>query len=287
MNYKIAHTVSEALKFLQEADGGGRIIVGGTDLIIDMELGRLNPTTLVDIRRIPELQSITVENNCLQIGACVNMNQVANSPLVMQHAPALAKAVRYVGSRQTRNMATLVGNVVSARPEADGAMALSAMDVYFKVAGADGVREVPMGMIYDGKGKSSVNSCCEVVTAVCIPCQGVHEKSSYQRLQLRKAMTPSILSACIMGKVVNHKVDWVRISMGPVDVCPRRATAAEAWLAGKELNVDNISQAAQLALLDAKPLDNPFRGSKEYQKQVLPVLIKRGLIDVANQLRLN
>ena len=69
--------------------------------------------------------------------------------------------------------------------------------------------------------------------------------------------------------------------MGPVAPVIKRAAKAEAWLMGKTLNEDIIKQAAALVLDDAGPIDNPFRGNRDYLNHVLSVIIERGLSDIA------
>lgn len=285
MNYRCVKTIPEALRYLDEAEDSGRVIAGGTDVVVGLKSNKLTADTLIDISGIPEANSIKEEDGHLVIGCAVTLTSIARSALIHNFAPILAKAAGMVGSVQVRNAATLVGNVVTANPEADAAMALMALGASFRVEDRDGIRTVPMEEMYNPAGGSAIDPGREIVTAVYIPCQGEDEASAFMRIALRKAMAPAVLNAGIMIKARNGKVVWARISMGPVAPVIKRAAEAEAWLPEMELSPENIKQAAKLALEDADPLDNPFRGSHDHLMQVLSVLLERGLTDVANQLK--
>lgn len=294
MNYKLANTVSEALQFLKEADGKGRIVAGGTDLILNMRAGRIQAETLVDISRIPELKTIKVENGNLIIGSTVTLNEVIKSKEVAQHAPVLVEAAGCAASMQVRNMGTLVGNVINANPEADPAMALAALGSSFIIQDINGEhtadvyagRKVACPDMFCEINKTKVDSTKEIVTAVIIPCKAANEEAVYVRFALRKAMAPAILNSAISLKAENNKIVEARISMGPVCTCIKRASRAEAFLQGKELSKDVIKEAAELAQAEAVCMDNPFRGSAKYLNQVLGVLISRGIGEAAGKLGL-
>jgi len=103
--------------------------------MLDLRQGRRPPVhTLVDVSGIPELISLEVRGAEIYIGAAVPHSQIINSPLVHQHARALAEACDLIGGPQVRNVATLGGNVAHALPAADGAIAMLALDAYAVVA---------------------------------------------------------------------------------------------------------------------------------------------------------
>lgn len=287
VKYIIAKSVSEALTSLQQADGKALIIAGGTDLMIDLTEKKKEAETLVDISKIKELQSIDLEDGVLIIGAAVTLTEIACSPLVKQHLPSLAKGAKSVGALQIRNIGTLVGNVVTAQPAADGAMAIAPLNPIFVVEGANGTRQMAMSDMYAGFGKSVLDSSKEMATSIRIPCPDKGEAAAFMRLDQRSSLALPMLNVAAMAKVVEDKVVWARITMGPVGVGPTRASQAEKWLIGKQFNSENIEKASKLSLEDANPRSNPLRGSREYRMQTLPVLIKRALTDIATQLNIN
>jgi len=289
MNYRRTTTIPEALKYLEESRGTGLLIAGGTDVFPGLKSGKLTADVLIDITSILGAKKIEKENGRLVIGCAATLSEIIKSPLVRIHAPLLVNAAGKIGSVQIRNIATLPGNVVTANPEADAAIALSVMEALFCLEGINGNRTVSFEEMYNISGGSVVKGTSEIVTKVFIPFQNDDEVSTFQRIALRKAMSPAILNVGFMVKPQGEKVEWARISMGPVAPAVRRASKAETWLIGKTLSSDNIRHAAELALDDANPVGNPFRGSHEYLLQVLSVLIERGLSEIAQAIsaRLN
>lgn len=284
VNYIIAKDIQEALSALQQADGKALIIAGGTDLMIDLPEKRKEAETLVDISRIERLRNIKLEDGFLVIGAAVTLTEIANSPLVQEHFPSLVKGVKSVGSLQIRNIATLTGNVLTAQPAADGAMALGPLNSTFVVESLTGTSHIAMSEMYGGFGKSLLYSSREIVTSIRIPLLEQGEASSFMRLEHRKALALPMLNVAATVKVEGDTVVCARITMGPVGIGPFRASQAEAWLVGEKFNSENIEKVSKMCLEDANPRSNPLRGSREYRIHTLPVMIKRALEDIAKQL---
>ena len=286
MKYILAKSAAEALEALLAEEGKARIIAGGSDVMVDMEAGKLAPQTLVDITTADDMKGIRIQDDQLIIGAAVTLTEIARSPLIRQYFPSLCTGAGSVGSLQIRNSATLVGNVVTAQPAADAAMAVAPLDPRFVVLSKDGIRELAMGEMYAGFGKSTLNSTAEVVKEIHIPLPADDEKASFVRLELRKSLSLPMLNVAAMAKVTDGVFQWVRITMGPVGVGPTRAFEAEEWLKGKALTPENMAEAGRLALHNAKPRSNPLRGSKKYREHALPILVRRALEGIAKQMGL-
>lgn len=286
MKYILAKSAAEALEALLAEEGKARIIAGGSDVMVDMEAGKLAPQTLVDITTADDMKGIRIQDDQLIIGAAVTLTEIGRSPLIRQYFPSLCKGAGSVGSLQIRNSATLVGNVVTAQPAADAAMAVAPLDPRFVVLSKDGIRELAMGEMYAGFGKSTLNSTAEVVKEIHIPLPADDEKASFVRLELRKSLSLPMLNVAAMAKVTDGVFQWVRITMGPVGVGPTRAFEAEEWLKGKALTPENMAEAGRLALHNAKPRSNPLRGSKKYREHALPILVRRALEGIAKQMGL-
>ena len=284
MKYLLAASAKEALDALIEAEGNGRIISGGSDLTIDMEVGKIKADVLVDVMNVPEMKKIFVDGDELVIGAAATLTEISRNELVLKYFPSLAEGTGCVGSLQIRNSATLTGNVVSAQPAADGGMAVAPLDPTYVILSADGIKKLKTSEMYAGFGRTAIDPSKELVTEIRLPLPKENEASSYVRIELRKSLSLPMLNAAAMAAVKDGKVEWVRITMGPVGVGPVRASAAEDFLTGKELTFENMEEAGRLSLVDAKPRSNPLRGSKEYRETVLPVLIRRALEGIAMRL---
>lgn len=284
MKYVMANSGADAVDILRRANGDGRVIAGGTDLVLDIAGGKYAPSVLVDISAAGDMREIVPREQCIAIGGSVTHSQAARSEVILREAPALAEACAAVGSLQIRNVATLAGNVVNAQPAADAAVALSALGATCVVAGEEGDRILPMERMYEGFGKSAVDSARELVREIRVPRRKKGEASAFIRLEMRKALALPMLNVAAAARVEDGVVVWARISMAPVGVGPVRAVAAEEGLVGFSLEEEVILRAAEKALEQANPRSNPLRGTRAYRMQVLPVLVARALRAVRTQL---
>lgn len=183
MEYIIPKTTESALGVLLSANGNGCIIAGGTDVMIEIEEGKRSPKTLIDIMNIAELKKIEIDYDKLVIGGGVTLTEIVNSPLVGKHFPSLVKGCSSIGSLQIQNSATLVGNVVSGQPAADGAMALAPLNPTFTVLSKMGKRYLKISEMYSGFGKSTIDNSREIVTEIRIPLPQFGEAAAFYRLR--------------------------------------------------------------------------------------------------------
>jgi carbon-monoxide dehydrogenase medium subunit len=290
-DYLFPATVQETLEMLAAHSGQAQIIAGGTDLVLQSQRGQCMATVMVDITRIPGLDAIEEREDYVTIGCQVTHGQIAASPLIRQKAEVLALACGSVGGPQTRNVGTLVGNVVNALPAADGAVALFALDAEVEVAAIDNRRWLPIADMYTGVGQCAIDPCLQMVTAIRFRPLTNGWASAYQRLANRKALTlPMLNVAVVVGLETGHRsqvtglrsngvCNQARIAIGPVASTPFRAREAEAALVGQSPDAETIAQAARLAADAADPRDSVLRGSRDYRKAMVEVLVRRALTE--------
>jgi len=275
--YLFPATVQEALEMLAAHGGQARIIAGGTDLVLQSQRGQRAATVMVDITRIPGLDGIEEHEDYVTIGCQATHAQIAASPLIHQKAEVLALACGSVGGPQTRNVGTLVGNVVNALPAADGAVALFALDAEVEVVDAEGRRWLPIAAMYADVGKCTIDPCVQMVTAIRFRPLSNGWASAYQRLANRKALALPILNAAVVVGLEDGVCSEVRIAVGPVAPTPFRAREAEAALVGQPPTPEAVVRAARLAADAANPRDSALRGSRDYRKAMVEVLVRRAL----------
>lgn len=280
--YLFPTSVEEAVAMLARYGGEARIITGGTDLVLQSQRGKCPSQVMVDITRIPSLDYIEERDGFIYIGALATHGKVAASPLIREKASVLAEACGHVGGPQIRNVATLAGNVINALPAADGAVALFALDAEAQVVDPDGVRWEPISRIYKGVGVCLLDPCLELVTALRFPVLGPHYASAFERLARRQALALPIVNAAVVVSLRDGVFHDVRIAVGPVAPAPFRATKAEKALVGQSAHTMQVERAAKLAAEDAHPRDSAVRGSQEYRKAMVAVLVRRALTRAVN-----
>jgi carbon-monoxide dehydrogenase medium subunit len=277
--YLFPATVQEALEMLTAHPGESQIIAGGTDLVLQSRRGQCPSTVIVDITHVPGLDFIVERDGFVVIGCQATHAQIAASPLIRQKAEVLALACGNVGGPATRNVGTLVGNVVNALPAADGAVALFALDAEVEVADANGRRWMPIAELYAGVGQCVLDPCAQMVTAIHFRPLEPGQASAYQRLANRKALAlPTLAVGAVVG-VRDGACDAVRIAVGPVAPTPFRAREAETVLMGRPPTTEAIAHAAELAGQAAQPRDSLLRGSSDYRQAMVGVLVRRALTE--------
>ncbi len=277
--YERPKSISEALTLLEQAGGRGRVIAGGTDLVLQLRQGQQAADLLVDITGIDELKRIEEKDGWIRIGAAVTHADVAKHCLIQKEARALAQGCAQVGSPQIRNAATLVGNVISAKPAGDGAIPLMALEAEMKVASKAGERLVSMEEMYRGIGLSSINASSEVATEVRFRKLGEKGRTRFFRMARRKALTLPMLNGAVsilLNSSLN-RIEKARIALGPVAEKPFRPRRAEAYLESKEISPQCILEAARIGSEEASPRTSLLRGSDSYRKQMIRLYLGRTL----------
>jgi carbon-monoxide dehydrogenase medium subunit len=270
--------MDDVFKCFREYPGEARVIAGGTDLVLNLETGKVQCDCLIDITEIDELKKIELINQVITIGAAVTHSEVNKSDLIKASASVLSMACGTVGSLQTRNIATVVGNVVNGQPAADAAVALMALGAEAEVTSLKGTRIIPLENMYVGLGKTDIDFGNEVVTSIKFPALKDNQGSSFVRFAQREAVTLPMLNVAVtLSLKLDKTVEWVRIVIAPVGPKPIRSKNAENMLIGNLISNELIQKASEEAVKDASPRDSALRGTSEYRKDILPVLVRRAI----------
>lgn len=278
-DYVSAASVEEALATLVSLRGKGRLIAGGTDLVIQLQRGERTVRTLVDISRIPGLDEIRFEDSHVIVGATATHSQIARSELIRRQAPSLAEAVSHIGSPQIRNVGTIGGNVANAQPAADSSIALLALDAEAQIANLTGRQWMPLDQLFVSPGVSRCDPTSEMITAFRFRSQAPREASTFERRARRRAVALPLINVAVrvlLNAEGTHVRD-ARIAMGPVDLVPFRAAQAETALKDQPISKETIARAAEAAMREAKPRTSLLRAGKEYRRELIAVLTRRAL----------
>lgn len=283
-DYIFATSIESALAILKDNEGKAKIMAGGTDLVLREQRVKDKSKFFVDLSRIPSLHGITEKDGWIEMGANVTHSQAAFSPLIKEKAQVLACACSKVGGRPIRNVGTLAGNIISAQPAGDAAVALCALDARCTLHSCNGRSwEASMEEMYAGVGKSSVDCGAEILSKIRFRACGPNCGTSYMRMEQRKALSLPMLCVATYVELEGGLIKEARIVMAPVGPGPQRAKEAEAFLKGKAPSKAIFQEAATLADKNANFRSSSVRGSKEFRHAVLPVFIVRGLEEAASR----
>jgi carbon-monoxide dehydrogenase medium subunit len=266
---------------LEEQKGRCQVLAGGTDLVADLNEGRsAAPDHLVYLGSIEEMKFIEKKESSLEIGALVSHEELETNRLVLEEAPLLAVAAGTIGGPAIRTMGTVGGNIVRASPAGDVSTALLSLDARANVISASGVKKYALRDFFLGPQRSRLGER-ELLFSITIPLQDSRRSGqSFLKLGKRKAMSIAIASCAIVVFLEESfkRFADVRISLGSVAPTPIRAVKAEGFLKGKLIDAVEIEKAADLAKEECNPIDD-MRGSGGYRKEMVAVLVKRGLVE--------
>jgi aerobic carbon-monoxide dehydrogenase medium subunit len=273
--YLEPNSLQQALEWLNTYRGRARVLAGGTDLYLRLRKGVFLPDYVIDLKRVPGLDYMTADRGGgVQIGPTTLQEDVSRSPLIQERYPALAEAASWVGSVQTRNRATVVGNLCNASPAADTAPALLSYGAQVKIASAQGERMVPVEEFCTGPGKTLLQEN-ELVAEIILPAPQPHTGAAFFR-RTRTAMDIAVVCGAAMLQLANGTCQNARIALGAVGPTPLRATRAEAALRGQTLTDQVVEDASRIASEEARPIDD-VRSTAEYRREMVRVLTERGL----------
>jgi CO/xanthine dehydrogenase FAD-binding subunit len=257
------------------ADTHGKILAGGTDLILFMEMGRLQPATVIDISRIEALRYIRADAGTVRIGPLTTHAALAASPVLREWAPILPLAAATVGAVQIRNRGTVGGNLGTASPAADTIPAFMALGAHVTLRSRQGQRRLALEQFFSGPGKT-VAAADEYIAEIDFPTPPACGRGVYYKAGRRKAQAITLVS--VGAQVTPHRdgPSDVRIALGAVAPTVIRAISAEQLLHGRSLAPDVIEEAARLAARDARPIDD-VRASADYRRRLVQTWTRRAL----------
>lgn len=270
-------TLEQAVRVLETRGDAGRIIAGGTDLLLEMDRGsRSGIDTLVDLRDIPGLDEITDDGDDIVLGCLVTHGQVVTSALVAEHAFPLLQACSEIGAPQLRNRATVVGNIVTASPANDTITPLRAFDATIEVIGPSGRRSIPFEEFHPSFRATALHHS-DIVTAIRIPKMKLTERGVFGKLGLRKAQAISVLHATAILDFDGDAVTGAKIAFGSATPVIVRASEVEQAIIGAPLSGSSISDAVALVHESIAPIDD-IRADAVYRSEQAEIMLKRMLV---------
>jgi CO/xanthine dehydrogenase FAD-binding subunit len=273
-----AASPQEACDLLAQYDGKARLLAGGTDLMVAMNLRQQSPEVLIYIGD-SDLNYIKEEGGDLVIGAGTTLSEVLNSDIIKKGAPLLVEAVSQMASVAIRNVGTIGGNLANASPAADTATALLALNATLKLVSKGGERSVPVDQFFTGPGES-VLGAGEIIQEILIPAQANGTKWGYYKIGKRKAQSLSIVSVAICCSLEGGTCKDARIALGAVAPTPILASVAAELLEGKALSEGLIDETAKAAANATNPVDD-VRGSAWYRRRASEALVRKLLAQMS------
>ncbi len=245
------------------------IMAGGTDLLVKMRIGKINPSKIVSSLRVPTFHALGFDGKELIIGANVTYSELLDFEPIKKEFPILYDAIYSIGSPQIRNRATLAGNLINASPAGDGLLALYLLDAEVELSNG---KRYSVGEFVRGPGQTILEHKEYVKSIIIRKEEWTHRY--FEKVGQRNSMTISIASMGSLFKIDNGKIREMRIAFGSVGPTVLRMREIEEFARDKELDENLIREISIMAYNDVKPIDD-VRGSAEYRRRLCRNLIYR------------
>jgi carbon-monoxide dehydrogenase medium subunit len=187
--------------------------------------------------------------------------------LCFKKAYPLACACWQVGAPQIRNRATVAGNLITASPANDTITPLWALGARVTLRSVRGQRTLSFPEFFKGVRRTAM-APDEMLTDISFPAMKRSERGTFIKLALRRAQAISVVNVAAILHMGRKNVRDARITLGSVAPTIVRAGHAEDYVRGKSLTGSVIAVAGELAVSDARPIDD-IRGTAEYRKEMV------------------
>jgi carbon-monoxide dehydrogenase medium subunit len=284
--YMKAESPQDVFRLLEERGGEVKLLMGGTDLFVQMRDRNEGAGILLDLKYLPGMKDISYnKKKGIKIGAAVTMNQLSVHPNVKKYFKILSQSADTVGNYQLRNRATLGGNLCNASPSADLAPATLVLEGEVTLAGPDGERVMALDQFLVGPGKTALQDI-EFMTAVCFPNPPAGAVSRYIKLGRSKMGDLAIVGVAVLGYPDPEVPAGIRFRIGINSTAPTayRVPQVEEFLAQTPLSDEILRQASGEAMKVSAPIED-VRATAIYQKKMVNNLTFKGLKEVWSLLK--
>jgi carbon-monoxide dehydrogenase medium subunit len=274
MRYEAPNSIDKAVDLLAAERGQAFLLAGGTDLLVRLRTGFIEPDLIVDIKNIDVMNRITPESGGFRVGAAVCAAKLGEHDEVRKLWPGVVEAVELIGSKQVQGRATMVGNMCNASPAADSVPAMIAAGATVTIAGPKGRRTVRVEDVATGPGKTSLAKG-ELVESVFLPARPPKSGDAYLRFIPRSEMDIAVEGAGVSLSLDGSGVcTAARVSLGAVAERVLLVEEAAKALIGSKIDDKALDKLAAAASAACRPIDDK-RGTKEYRIKVAGVLARR------------
>jgi len=268
-------TIQAASDLLVRFGEAARLYAGGTELLLVMKEGLVRYERLINIKQIPNLNQVKLDNGAISIGALATHRELAVSPVLRENLPAFVQMENNVANIRVREVGTIGGNLCFAEPHADPGTLLLVLGAKMVAAKKTGQREIPSENFFRDAYETGLESD-ELLTEIRIPQGSALGGLAY--LKFGYLERPSV-GVAVRVEFDGSEKQWIaeaRIAVGCAGPAPRRVEEAEALLKGKSIPEATrlIEEAGGIAGRASQAISD-LHGSQEYKEHIVKVLLKR------------
>lgn len=256
-DYRCPSTIEEAIQWLAEHGGRAKLAAGTQSFGPMLNLRLTRPQLVIDITRLPGMDSVKAQADFIHIGAGVTHSAIEDGVHLALAQHPMCGVAAGIAYRAIRNRGTLGGSLAHADPAADWIVALSALEAQLTLQSPRGVRNIAMKDFMHAAYTTALESD-EAILSVRVPKATTESRWGYYKF-CRKPGEFAEASAAIWWRDAQSTPSIV---LGALDGAPLHLSAFASRLAnerGKALSRAEIAEAVQAALPDGDEVDNQLR----------------------------
>lgn len=274
-------TMAEAIRLVDEAGEGSKVVAGGTALMLMIRNDLLVPDQLIALDRVPGLSYVEAGADTVRLGALTTLRRLQRAPELRQVLPTLAASLGLVANHRVRQRATIGGNLSEADYASDPPSVLTTLGCRVRLTSRDSERELPLPEFLLDFFETAL-APNEIVTEVLVPRPPAGARTTYLKYVSRSAEDrPCVGVAAYLQRDESGRCREIRVAVSGATPTPfaldEVTSGFRGALAGGRV-WDEIADAYSEAV---RPISDG-RGSAEYRKHVIGQLIRRALAEVAD-----
>ncbi|MFT7685218.1 MAG: CO/xanthine dehydrogenase FAD-binding subunit [Candidatus Azotimanducaceae bacterium] len=281
VDYKVPQSIDEAIGLLAGVENT-KVLAGGTDLIIQSRAQSSPALVIVDVKSIDSIMGATIDDIGLNLGPGMSCAEFTARGDIKSIFPGLVESAYLIGSTQVQGRASIGGNLCNASPAADTIPALIAIGAQCVIQGPDGEREVPVEDFVTGVARNCMAKG-ELLKLIRVPKPAELTSDAYLRFIPRTEMDIAVAGAGVSITLNSEGVCIAaRVALGAVAPTAILVKAAADALIGTSLDEKALQAAADAASNASSPITDR-RGTVEYRRHVVGVLVKRAAVIAADR----
>jgi carbon-monoxide dehydrogenase medium subunit len=266
--------MKQASTLLAKEKGKAFILAGGTDLLVRLRTGFVEPDLIVDIKRIAATRTIQSAAGGFKIGAAVTGAELGEHAKLKKAWPGVVEAANLIGSKQVQGRCTMTGNLCNASPAADSVPALIAAAAKAVIIGPKGKRTVAVEQVPVAPGKTSLKKG-EIIESILLPKRPPRSGDAYLRFIPRTEMDIAVVGVGISVTLDAKGVcAAARVSLGAVAPTVLLVPEAAKALIGTRMDKAALDALAAACSAACRPIDDK-RGTRDFRIKVAGVLARR------------
>lgn len=279
-NYASPTSLPEAISLLAERGDDAMLLAGGQSLMPILAFRMTAPGLLVDLKNVPGLEGIELDDTGVRLGARVRWRDIErHAGLALAH-PLLVEAIRHVAHYQIRNRGTVGGSLALADPAAEMPGIAVTCDATLVIVGPAGERVAAVGEFFVGPMTTGLASD-EILTAVHLPAWPTDRRWAFREFARRRG------DFALAGIALHYDLDEqgratdTHIGVIGASDRPHRLPGAEAEIDGTAVDACTIAKAAAAAAAEVLPMSD-HHAPADYRRALVATLVERALTEAAS-----